>query len=46
MREMGLSEDEIRERCDPDKYPVNLEEELENLKSLDAIRRLNEELFG
>ncbi len=46
MREMGLSEDEIRTLCDPRKYPVQLEEELQNLKSVDKIRQLNQELFG
>jgi len=46
MREMGLSEDEIRALCDPRKYPVQLEEELQNLKSVDKIRQLNQDLFG
>ncbi|HVC97093.1 MAG TPA: hypothetical protein VND64_25670 [Pirellulales bacterium] len=43
---MGLSEDEIRALCDPRKYPVQLEEELQNLKSVDKIRQLNQDLFG
>jgi hypothetical protein len=46
MRQMGLSEEEIRRFCDPRKYPVELEEELQNLKSVDRIRQLNQELFG
>jgi hypothetical protein len=46
MREMGLTEDEVHALCDPRKYPVELEEELQNLKSVDKIRQLNQELFG
>lgn len=38
MRQMGLPDDEVKENCDIDRYPVNLKDELE---SLVAILRLH-----
>ena len=34
MRRVGMSEEEITEKCDPTKYPANFHEEVENLLAL------------
>lgn len=34
MRQMGLSDDEVREGCDPVRYPADLKEELESLAAI------------
>ncbi|MEX0710982.1 MAG: hypothetical protein WD278_01450 [Pirellulales bacterium] len=38
MRELGVSEEEIAEYCQADKYPVRYEEELADLQALKRIR--------
>ena len=39
MRIMGLSEDEIRERCDPIKYPGTISEEQAELDAMIALKK-------
>lgn len=34
MRRLGMSEEEIAEKCDPARYPADLQEEAENLRAL------------
>jgi hypothetical protein len=34
MRRLGMSEEEIAEKCDPARYPADLQEEAENLLAL------------
>src|SRR5206468_2014746 len=40
MRKMGFSEDEIAEACADDGSPVDLNEELENLRSAEVLKEI------
>ncbi len=41
MRAMSVPEDEINETCDPTSNSADLEEEIENLLSIEKIKNLN-----
>ena len=41
MREMGLSEAEVQEFCNPGKYPADLQEEIENLSASERLQNLD-----
>jgi hypothetical protein len=40
MLAKGLSEEEIAEYCDPEKYPTGLREEEENLRASETLRQM------
>jgi DNA-binding transcriptional MerR regulator len=41
LRKQGVSEEEIAELCDAERYPGDLEEELANLRSIEDLATLS-----
>jgi hypothetical protein len=41
LARMGMAADEINENCDEQRFPLNLDEELENWRALEKLEKIN-----